>query len=349
MLTKFSLYNDDEMRRWDDFVMTHPLGTPFHLSSWIRIVHETYSFEPELSVYTDASGEIAGLFPYFIISSLFSRPRIVSMPFSDYCSPLACSTSVEGELLNGVIEKSGAKMKYIEIRGLISGDSKYLCHNHYQRYTLELDPDPSKVYKGFDKRTVIRSIKKAEKEGVVITESNTSKGVEEFYRLNKLTRKKHGVPCQPKVFFEKIAEYMMSKGVAFILLATCDSQVISASLFIRFKKSIYYKYNASDPAYLASKTPNHLLIWELVKKACNEGFQTIDFGRTAKDNKGLVRYKKMWGAKAHDLPYYYYPAIKGAASNAESGLSYRVATGIWKHLPDTIADRLGPILMKQLA
>ena len=124
---------------------------------------------------------------------------------------------------------------------------------------------------------------------------------------------------------------------------------IAASMFFKFNKTIYYKYNASDPEYLSSKTPNHLLIWHLVEKSCLEGFDTIDLGRTAKDNPGLTRYKNMWGAKPYELPYYYYPVAKGASSQDESGISYKIMTGIWKHLPDIIVDRLGPVLMKQLA
>ena len=347
MLKKFSLYNEEEMRRWDNFVMTHPMGTPFHLSSWLRIIYETYSFEPGLLVYTNESDEIAGLFPYFVIKGLFSRPRIVSVPFSDYSFPLTMSDDVENKILNYLVEQNTSS--FIEIRGPVRDNSKYKRHNIYQGFNLELDPEPSKVYKNFDKRTIVRCIKKAEKEGVKIIEDNSPEGVDNFYRLNKLTRKKHGVPCQSRKFFEKITEHMVSKGLAFILLAKFESDVIAASMFFKFNKTIHYKYNASDPAYLSSKTPNHLLIWHLIEKSCLQGFDTIDLGRTAKDNHGLTRYKNMWGAKPYELPYYYYPVAKGASSQDENGISYKIMTGIWKHLPDIIVDRVGPVLMKQLA
>lgn len=350
MLTEFSLNNNNEMRIWDDFVKSHPLGTPFHLSSWIRIIQDTYSFKPALYVYLDDLGSITGLCPFFFVRTIFSGSRIVSIPFSDYCAPLTNDSSVEEEILKNVIDKNRNKFKYIEIRGPLSKDHNFVYHNYYHRYILELDPDPSKIYREFNKRTIQRSIKKAEKAGIQIKEDSSSYGLENFFRLNKLTRKKHGVPYQPKIFFENINKQMVSQGLAFILLATYSSNVIAASLFFKFNKVIYYKYNASDPVFLSSKNPNHLLIWHMVKKACLENYHTVDFGRASKDNIGLVRFKKMWGARCFDLPYYYYPALKGgAASSRESSFKYKMVTGIWKHLPDMVLDRISPVIMKQLA
>lgn len=52
---------------------------------------------------------------------------------------------------------------------------------------------------------------------------------------------------------------MISKGHASILLAIWDSKTIAAGIFIKFKKTIYYKYNVSNPLYMSKKAPNHLL------------------------------------------------------------------------------------------
>lgn len=349
MLKTFSLYNDHDMRKWDEFVMSHPEGTPFHHSSWLRIIYETYSFEPGLLVYMEAGGEISGVLPYFVINGLFSKPRIVSIPFSDYSSPLTVNNDVERKMLDHLVESFGEKISYMEIRGPVAQNSTYKNHVIFSRYILDLDPDPAKIYKNIDKRTIVRSIKNAEKQGVKIVEDNSREGVDNFYRLYKLTRKKHGVPCQSRLFFDKIAEHLISKDLVFILLAKYENRVIAASLFIRFKKHIYYKYNASDSAYLSSKTPNHLLTWHIIEKSCREEYKTIDLGRTVTNNRGLSRYKQMWGAKPYDLPYHYYPSAKGASSQDENGFSYKIMTGIWKQLPEMIVDRLGPVLMKQLA
>nr|NIP40970.1 peptidoglycan bridge formation glycyltransferase FemA/FemB family protein [Candidatus Aenigmarchaeota archaeon] len=60
------------------------------------------------------------------------------------------------------------------------------------------------IYRNFDRKTIKYSIRKAEKSGVEIIERNSNEGINEFYRLNKMTRKKHGMPAQPKKFFTNL-------------------------------------------------------------------------------------------------------------------------------------------------
>ena len=243
-------------------------------------------------------------------------------------------------LSNGISFQSHETIKLFQIIGQFSiwiGDTK--------KYDLNVQDI---VRKNIDKRTIQYSIRKAERVGIEIKEENNQYGIEEFYRLNMLTRKKHGVPSQPKKFFENLLDHMISKGHAFILLAIYDSKAIAGSMFFKANKIIHYKYNASDPDYLKKTSPNHSLTWHAIKQGCMEGYRFIDFGRTSPDNKGLMRYKEMWGAETIDLPYFYYPQIKGASSTEESGLLYRMVTGVWRSLPDPIIEKIGPMIYKHM-
>lgn len=349
MLTRFSLYNNSETKKWDEFIESQPKGQPFQLASWMRIIHETYSFEPFMSVTKDANGRITGIFPWFLVKSMFFGARIISNPFSDICGPLALEDRFEIELIDKIIEEYSDQVKYMEIRKSIPTPSVCTEHDYYKQHVIELDSNPSRVFKKFDRKTIKYSIRKAERSRVVIKEDNTSYGIEEFYRLNMITRKKHGVPSQPKKFFENINKHMMSKGLAFITLAIFNSKVIAAGLFFKFKDTIYYKYNASDPAYLTAHTPNHLLTWHVIQKGCNDGYKYFDFGRTSEDNKGLIRYKEMWGAKSFDLPYCYYPDFKRNSYKSENNKLYKQLTGLWKMLPDSVVEKVGPIIIKYFA
>lgn len=349
MLKTFSLYNEYEIRKWDAFVKAHPKGSPFHLSNWIRIIKETYSFIPLLYIDKNQAGDVCGIFPFFLIKDHFTGPRIVSLPFSDYCGPLFKDENHEKEILSEIIKKNGHHVKYIEIRDHVVHDSSVICYNYFKRHILNLDLDLSNVRKMLAKRTIQYSIRKAKRKGVEIIEENSHRGVKEFCRLNILTRKRHGIPNQPQNFFFKMFDYMISKGYAFILLAVYDSKVIAATVFLKFKETIYYKYNASDPQYLSRITPNHLLIWYAIEKAYHAGYSFFDFGRTSPDNHGLMRYKEMWGAKCFDLPYFYYPKIKGINVKNENSLYYRILTNIWRFLPNSISSKVGPTIYKHLA
>jgi serine/alanine adding enzyme len=334
------------MSQWDDFVNSHPKGSPFHLSGWIKTIHETYSFEPLLYVCKNEGGNISGVLPFFFIRSVFTGTRIVSLPFSDYCGPLCTDEEEENDLLERIIKERKNGIRYVEIRGILSNNCGFIEHNYYKRHILQLFPDPPKVLKKIDKRTIQYSIRKAQRSGVEVREENNQQGMEEFQRLNKLTRMKHGVPSQPSKFFKSLLENMVLGGNASILVALYDSKVIAAGFFLKCKETFYYKYNASDPDYLSKVTPNHMLTWHAIEMACLQGYHFFDFGRTSPDNEGLMRYKEMWGAQPMDLQYYYFPEIRGAASTEEKGLPYRILTKIWRSLPEVIVEVIGPKIYK---
>jgi len=349
MLEKISLYDDIEIRLWDTFVESHPNGTPYHLSCWLKTIHQTYSFKPLLYVKKNAFGEIKSVLPCFSIKSLFTGSRVVSLPFSDYGGPLFNEHFGEKDVLREITKTHGRSVKYIEIRNSLDEDCSFTCYNCYKRHILNLQSDLPTIKKGINRRTILYSIRKAQKAGVEIKEENSQHGIEQFYRLNLLTRKKHGVPSQPKMFFNKLFEHIISKGNGFILLAIFDSKVIAASIFLKFGRQIHYKYNASDPEYLKKANPNHLLTWHAIEIGVAEGMQCLDFGRTSPDNKGLIRFKEMWGMKSIDLYYNYYPRIQGVISREESGWLYRFLTGIWGSLPVRISEKIGPMIYKHTA
>jgi len=349
MLQKYSLYDESEMNQWDKFVESHPGGSSFHLSSWLKAIYETYSFEPLLYVEKNASDEICGLIPLFLIRTPFFGTRIVSLPFSDYGGPLCKSKMEEEKLMEEIIERHRDQVRYVEIRGPLSQKCNCACHDFYKQHVLTLLPEPPQVIKKIDKRTIQYSIRRAQKSGVQIREGNSQRDLEEFYRLNRLTRRKHGVPSQSLKFFENLLKNVVLSDRGYILLAFYDSKTVAGAFFLKFKETVIYKYNASDPDYLRSVTPNHLLTWHAIEGACLKGYRFFDFGRTSPDNVGLMRYKEMWGAKALDLPYYYYPRVKGATSKEGSGLSYRIYTRIWRSLPDTLVEFLGPKIIKYTA
>ena len=74
---------------------------------------------------------------------------------------------------------------------------------HYIGHELDLSQGETALFKSFRESTR-RNIKKSQKMGVSVVLANTGEQMEQYYRLHCLTRKKHGLPPQPKQFFDKI-------------------------------------------------------------------------------------------------------------------------------------------------
>ncbi len=344
-----SLNDKLKMEEWDNFVESHPAGSPNHMGGWLHTIQSTYGFIPELFCIKNLRGKIVAIIPIFKIRKFFQQVRIISLPFSDYGGPLLGQHNKGADIVNKILIDKTEKGNCIELRGQMDKESEFVCYNYYKRHLLDLQKDPSKIKKCINKRTIQYSIKKAEKAGIVVSESRDENGIQEFMRLNAITRKKHGVPSQPKKWFENLKKNVIDTGKGFILLATLNSKVIGASIFLTCGSTLHYKYNASDLSSLHSLSPNHLLTWTAIKWGIEHNYKTFDFGRTAPDNKGLMRYKTMWGAKITDLPYYYYPKIQGATSIKEKTIAFRLLTWTWKHMPDKITEKISEIIFKQLA
>jgi len=79
--------------------------------------------------------------------------------------------------------------------------------------------------------------------------------MKDFYHLNTMTRREHGLPPQPYKFFQHLRA-------------------------------------------------NNLVMWEAIKWSCEKKFQSLSFGRTEPENKGLMQFKAGWGVKPYEILFH---------------------------------------------
>src|SRR5947208_5562984 len=106
-------------RRWETVVENRPDAGIFHTSGWLEALRRTYGFEPVVYAATDQANGLVNGIPFCLIRSRLTGRRLVSLPFSDHCQPLASSEELH-ELLAAVKEDApGTNCKYVETRPLI--------------------------------------------------------------------------------------------------------------------------------------------------------------------------------------------------------------------------------------
>jgi lipid II:glycine glycyltransferase (peptidoglycan interpeptide bridge formation enzyme) len=218
--------------------------------------------------------------------------------------------------------------------------------NYNLDYILDLNPGPEELNSEFHDN-VRRGIRQAEKRGVTSRISSTVEDLDIFYNLHVITRKKLGVIPQPHAFFENLYRYLISQNLGFVVLAECEGKNVAGIVFLTHKDTIYYKFNASDEEYL-NRRPNHLITWEAIRYACANRYKFLDFGRCTPEEAGLRTYKARWGAKEINLPYYYYPEVRGVTSIPEGTASYK-AMGLFSRIaPRWLFEKAGSVLYKHL-
>ena len=329
---------------WRAFLDRSPDASIFHHPAWLRLLHDHYGYEVQARcVSEDGRGLVGGL-PVARVSSRLTGKRLVALPFSDICPPLVAGADREGPLdalaamLAAERRQSGLD---IEIHAEMPGiDSAFVVHRFHQ-HVLPLQADVQAVESNFSKSQVKRGIAKARREGLVAERRTDRDALEDFYRLHLQTRRRQGVPTQPKRFILSFAD-LFEGGLGFVLLVRLEELPVAAAVFLTFKDTITYKYGASDARHL-NRRPNNLLFAEAIRWACEDGFRSLDFGRTNLDNPGLASFKRSWGAVESELGYTY---LCDEPPSTEAVLQNRIMAGVITRSPRGVGRLVGEALNK---
>lgn len=339
-------------RRWDPFVGSHPYGTIYQLSCWMKVIALTYRHaRPLCSVLEDQNGDIRAAIPWFIVKSTLTRTRIVSLPFSGYCDPLVDSASDFAVLLDSIIDTlDDLSGSYYELRTFRKPDSikdgRLKVHNYHKTHVLDLKDGFDRIKSAFP-RDIIYSQKKALKLGVTIRQIESEQDLKEFYFINAGTRKRQGLPVQPYKFFKNMWRILYPQGYLDGFLAKWNKKTIAGMIIFKFRNTVFDAFRASISKYLAVR-PNHLLLWTAIEMACTKGYDYFDFGKTTSENQGLLNFKSRWGGDMYDVPYLYYPEIKGMMSLKQESLRIRLARFFGSHIPLPVARIIGRIAYRHI-
>ena len=294
---------------WDALVDSHPRSTVFHGSGWARVLKETYGHVPIYVCRFDGA-RLAESLPLMEVDSRWTGRRGVSLPFTDVCPALHSVESDGRELYRAAVEYGrGRGWKYLECRGNNEGWEGSSPSLAFVGHIVELQNGEAAIMKGFAEN-VRWGIRKAEKSGIQVRFETSLESVRAFYGLHCLTRRKHGVPPQPWRFFENIQRYMLAPGRGFVATAYHDGKPAAAGVYFDRAGGAFYKYGASDEAFLRLQ-PNNLMFWETMRRYAAGGIKSLHMGRTSLGNEGLRRFKTKFGAREEPIQYRAYNFAAG--------------------------------------
>jgi CelD/BcsL family acetyltransferase involved in cellulose biosynthesis len=331
---------------WDELVAKHPEATIFHTSAWARVLMNTYGHRPFYLRLLDGDDTVA-LVPLMEVRSWLTGVRAVCLPFSDECPPLVFrampSDAIRTKLADITRQHS---WKHCEVRGddlAVHGEAPEIAA--FVGHRLNLRAGREKLQASFDS-AVRRGIRKAEKHGLVAAIEDNRAAMDDFYRLHCATRRRHGVPPQPRRFFGHIYEQIIRAGKGFIATTRKDGRCIAAAVFLCHGHRAIYKFGASarDAQDLR---PNNLCFWRGIAHLADAGYHTLDFGRTDCGNEGLRRFKRGWGSTEYPIHYIRFTPQHLTPRGHGSSTSSHVSR-LFRLLPLTLNRALGEILYVHL-
>lgn len=327
--------------RWRTFVESRADATAFHDAGWTQTLADAYGFDAFVVARVEGADMVAGT-PMVALGRRRSR-RWVALPFTDECPPLGEAADV-GALVDDLEEMRGVReIDSVELRGSVEaplGTPIQVGVTH----ELALDPDPAQVRAKLHPSQARRNVDRAAREGVAVRFSTDQEALlETFYRLHLLTRRRQGVPIQPRRFFARLWEHLVVPGRGFVLVATLEGRPAAAAVFLESNRTLTYKFGASDPELLGAR-PNHAVFWAAIERACLAGRTTFDLGRTDVENVGLRAFKASWGAIERPLVYTALGRTHEAARDRG-----KILRPVISHAPLLVCRALGEALYRRAA
>jgi len=335
--------------RWRHFVESHPDASIFHTAEWLEALRRTYGYEPIAYAATCTAGHIKSGIPFCRVNSLLTGRRLVSLPFSDHCQPLAGSKEELIPLLEAARhDAERERLKYVEIRPLILDEASVLQtrtglrqSRHALVHKIDLRRSEEELLKSFHKDCVRRKITRTGREQLRYEEGTSEELLAEFYRLQLLTRRRHQLPPQPLAWFRNLVDCLGEKLRIRIVFE--GNTGIAGMITLSFKKIIMDKYSASDPQF-NSLGGVVAILWRTLQDSMNAGLHEFDFGRSDYSTPGLITFKDHWGAARCHVSYFRYPAPAGPSSHQS-----RLAAAGKRFLaivPDSMFVALGGLLYR---
>jgi hypothetical protein len=294
--------------RWEVLVSGHRQASVFHSTSWLRALQTAYGYEPIVITTCSRGAALTNGLVFCRVKSWLTGRRLVSLPFSDHCEPLASnSAEVDDLLFNMRQHVDTGKWKYIEIRptsyqpAARTGLHKTLT---YRIHSLDLRRSKAELFNNFHNSCVRRKIRRAEREKLHYEEGTSEDLIGKFYELLVATRRRQCLPPQPLSWFRALIDAFGSNLK--IRMASKNGLPIASILTLSHKKSMVYKYGCSDVRFHRFGGMA-LLFWNTIQEAKDKGIEELEMGRSDTDNPGLISFKEHWGAVGKSLSYWAYP------------------------------------------
>lgn len=335
---------DQSAIAWNDYVHRTPGAAAYHLYEWRGVVASVFGHESHYFAALDQDGRVRGVLPTVRLRSALFGDFLISMPYFNYGGIVAENAQTAGQLAQHAAQHARELgVSHLELRHSAPICSEWPVRTDKVAMYLRL-PDCAEALSKQLGSKLRSQIKRPTREGATCV-SGGAELLDEFYAVFARNMRDLGTPVYPRSFFAAILAAFASRTRVFVV--HLKGAPVAAALVIGHRGRLEIPW-ASSLREANAVGVNMLLYWHVLEYACEQHFEVFDFGRSTLD-AGTYRFKKQWGAQPHQLYWHYWIRGGGAPPVLNpSNPKYRLAVAAWQRLPLALANRLGPLLVRNL-
>ena len=309
----------DLREQWDAFVSAHPNGHLLQSWSWGEIKASAQWHPLRLALWDGEQQQIVAAAQVLRrtvshvplgIGHLAYIPR---GPVIDWTQPSLCEEFFSQ--LNGLLCRQGALALQLEL-GQESGVAESTLilkrlealHAHpahavqpLRTIILDITPDETTLLAQMKEKWRY-NVRLAGRKGVTVRTAQRDEDVQAWYSLLQTTAERDQFGVHTLDYYLKAWHIFAARNEMQLLLAEYDGLLLAGIFVAFFARQAIYLYGASSNEH-RQLMPNHLLQWEAIRLAKQQGATSYDFWGIPdteaedEDMAGVYRFKRGWGGR----------------------------------------------------
>ncbi|NHK26947.1 FemAB family PEP-CTERM system-associated protein [Parvularcula flava] len=335
-----------DARAWNDYVLAHPHSSFFHRFEWGKVIGQTYGHEAVFLIANAPDGNINGILPLIHVRSpLFGR-ALISTAFTVGGGVLADDAAAEASLM-AAAERLGQErgVDYVELRGGAAAPDWQTKDATYAGFVKDIPADPEENLSAIPRKKradVRKGIKAAEVGDLAVDRAGD---IDTFYALYAESVRNLGTPVLSKHLITNLAAAFGADMDVSVVLAS--GTPVAGLVSFYHKGTVMPYYGGASPAARSLHAYDYMY-WSQMRHAAERGCTSFDFGRS-KTGTGAYDYKRYWGFDPQPLAYHYYLVKADEMPDINpNNPKFRLLTNVWSRMPLFMANRLGPLIARQL-
>jgi len=294
---------------WDKVWRGCDYATYFHSREWAEVWQDYTEGEiqpsPSLVYFTDGKKALLPLSCHRSVKWLRRKHKYLSSPAGTYGGWLSDDVldMSHAKLLGDyLLNDLGSLLWRINPYDELAVNSGIVPSRQDETHAIELTPGFEAIFKGWTKGHR-SAAKKAQREGVEIRLARSPEDWEAYFLAYQDSLERWGNKASSQ-YKRSLFDGMRSQRSQNILLwlATFNGRVIAGCLCLYAKHHVAYWHGAAVEEYFKLR-PVHLLVYEIVRNACDKNYQWFDFNPSG-GHEGVMSFKKSFGAQPLPCPLF---------------------------------------------
>lgn len=345
-ITTLDLANPEQASAADAFVRARPDGTPFHLTAWLSAIHRATGHKSLLLAAVVPSGKISGLLPLHHLKSRLFGSAMISTAFAVDGGILADDPRAAASLAAAAQQMAGERGGIpVELRGgAAPGETWERREGEHLGFVRPIATDDEAELLAIPRKHRAELRKALANSSLTAKVGRDAEFLRAHYRIYAESVRNLGTPVFPRALFRSVLEAFGDD--ADILLVLDGDRPVSAVLTL-YHAGRVMPYWGGGLAVARQLRSNELMYYRLMAHGRARGMSHFDFGRS-KANSGQAAWKKSFGFEPHPLGYYRWSPDGAARDISPNNPKYQRRIDLWKKLPLSIANLIGPPIARCL-